>query len=104
MNNQICKPCLARPLREHLFDQRPIGGQFRAAECVTQQLAAQIPLELLLLSCQVTTQALQPVDSRAVAQLARRIDRLSVTIALAPAAERIVVLERKAERVDARVA
>src|SRR5947209_1060749 len=74
-----------------------------ASQRITQHLACQISDKQILPSEQKRFQLIRPVELRAVRHFARIIDGLA-GILVSPPSDRIEVLEREAERIDAAVA
>jgi hypothetical protein len=88
----------------HLVEQRLVGELHAAAECEAQQLAAEVPYELVLASReQIIAQPSYTFKLCSVHELDFCVERVPAGIFVAQTSDPVELLQREPKRVDALV-
>ena len=81
-----------------------VGDRLATSQSIAYQFGRQRAMELLYIVTQIGLKSSRALNPGAVPESPRRFNGLSIAIPVTPTANRIVIFERKAERIDPRVA
>ena len=87
----------------HLCQQRGVANCLGSPQRVSQQLGSERTVKLGLLRPEIAVQRSDIGDGGSVAEFSGGFDRFSITIAIAPTAQRVVVFQGKTEWVNPRM-